>query len=93
MKNGSNKREVRTSPGSNNRQSVVFVEIIYTIQVTKYISLHKYISASVFIFHQGVSLVETHLEPSRISTMELLLWSFYKHFIVDVRLGSKNAST
>ena len=44
MKNGSNKREVRTSVGSNNRESAVFVEIIYTIQVTKYISLHKYIS-------------------------------------------------
>ena len=44
MKNGSNKREVRTSVGSNNRESAVFVEIIYTIQVTKYISLHKYLS-------------------------------------------------
>ena len=38
--------------------------------MTKYTSLHKYISASVFIFHQGVSQTEAHLESSRIFTME-----------------------
>ena len=38
--------------------------------MTKYTSLHKYISASVFIFHQGVSQAEAHLESSRIFTME-----------------------
>ena len=35
---------------------------------------------------------EAHLEPSRMSTVELFPENLKKNFIVDVRLGSKYAS-